>query len=124
MSKIRVLKPEAGKWYVETSKNRVLFCKGVTEDAVNLAYRPESPIAVVPRLEEFDDFFTPVARAGMRVVVDDKTRAVVKQAYPEGSTSYLFPHYKLDYLFPHYKLDVDGDKNVAVAMSRVRASLA
>ena len=48
---------------------------------------------------------------GARVLVDGRDEAVVKAAYPEGSTSYLFPHYKLDF--------VGGDKNVAVSVNRV-----
>jgi len=48
---------------------------------------------------------------GARVLVDGRDVAIVKQCFPEGSSSFLFPHYKLDVL--------DGDKNVAVKMSRV-----
>lgn len=48
---------------------------------------------------------------GARVLVDGKYQARVLQAFPEGSSSYLFPHYKLDI--------VGGDKNVAMAMKRV-----
>lgn len=48
---------------------------------------------------------------GARVLVDGRDEAIVKQAFPEGSTSYLFPHYKLDI--------VGGDRNVAVNMNRV-----
>lgn len=48
---------------------------------------------------------------GARVLVDGRDAAIVKQAFPEGSSSFLFPHYKLDI--------VGGDKNVAVAMKRV-----
>jgi len=49
--------------------------------------------------------------SGARVYVDGETEAIVKQAFPNGSTSYLFPHYKLDF--------VKGDTNVAVRISRV-----
>jgi hypothetical protein len=48
---------------------------------------------------------------GARVLVDGRDEAIVKQAFPEGSTSFLFSHYKLDF--------IGGDKNVAVKMSRV-----
>jgi len=48
---------------------------------------------------------------GSKVLVDGRDLAVVKQAFPEGSTSYLWPHYKLDFQ--------GGDKNVAVSMKRV-----
>ena len=48
---------------------------------------------------------------GAKVYVDGRDLAIVKQAFPEGSSSYLFPHYKLDF--------VGGDKNVAVSMKRV-----
>jgi len=48
---------------------------------------------------------------GARVLIDGRDEARVKQAFPEGSSSYLFPHYKLDI--------IDGDTNVAVHMSRV-----
>ena len=33
---------------------------------------------------------------GARVLVDSRYEATVKQAFPEGSSSYSFPHYKLD----------------------------
>lgn len=46
-----------------------------------------------------------------RVLVDGQDEAIVKQAFPEGSSSFMFPHYKLDF--------VGGDKNVAVGMHRV-----
>jgi hypothetical protein len=36
-------------------------------------------------------FFPP----GARVLIDGRDEAIVIQAFPEGSTSYLFPHYKL-----------------------------
>ena len=48
---------------------------------------------------------------GARVLVDGRDEAVVKAAFPEGSSSHLFPHYKLDF--------VDGDRNVAVSLKRV-----
>jgi hypothetical protein len=32
---------------------------------------------------------------GARVLVDGRYEAIVVQAFPEGSTSYLFPHYEL-----------------------------
>jgi hypothetical protein len=49
--------------------------------------------------------------SGARVLIDGRDEAIVRQAFPEGSSSYLFPHYKLDI--------VGGDKNVAVAMKRI-----
>lgn len=49
--------------------------------------------------------------SGARVYIDGRDVAIVRQAFPEGSTSYLFPHYKVDL--------VGGDRNVAVAISRV-----
>jgi hypothetical protein len=65
--------------------------------------------------EKHKDNFTKAADHvfphGARVLVDGRDEAIVKQAFPQGSTSYMFPHYKLDI--------VDGDKNVAVAMNRV-----
>jgi hypothetical protein len=48
---------------------------------------------------------------GARVYIDGRDLAIVKAAFPEGSSSYLFPHYKVDV--------IGGDTNVAVAMSRV-----
>ena len=48
---------------------------------------------------------------GARVLVDGKVQAIVKQYFPEGSSSFMFPHYKLDF--------VGGDRNVAVNVSRV-----
>ena len=48
---------------------------------------------------------------GARVLIDGRDEAIVKQAFPKGSSSFLFPHYKVDI--------VGGDKNVAVAMKRI-----
>lgn len=48
---------------------------------------------------------------GARVLVDGRDEARVTQAFPEGSSSYLFPHYKVDFK--------GGDQNVAVAMKRI-----
>jgi hypothetical protein len=48
---------------------------------------------------------------GARVFIDGRDIALVKEAYPRGSSSFLFAHYKLDI--------IDGDQNVAVAWSRV-----
>jgi len=48
---------------------------------------------------------------GAKVLVDGRDLAIVRQAFPEGSSSHLFPHYKLDF--------VGGDRNVAVALKRV-----
>jgi hypothetical protein len=48
---------------------------------------------------------------GARVRIDGRNEAIVREVFPEGSTSFLFPHYKVDM--------VHGDKNVAVAMTRV-----
>jgi hypothetical protein len=48
---------------------------------------------------------------GAKVLIDGEVLATVKQCFPEGSSSYLFPHYKVDV--------IDGDKNMAVSMSRI-----
>ena len=48
---------------------------------------------------------------GAKVYVDGRDLAIVKQAFPAGSSSYAWPHYKVDF--------VDGDKNVAVPFGRV-----
>ncbi len=48
---------------------------------------------------------------GAKVYVDGVDLAVVNQAFPEGSSSYPFPHYKVSF--------VGGDKNVAIATRRV-----
>jgi hypothetical protein len=48
---------------------------------------------------------------GARVLVDGRTEAIVKSAWPEGSTFYLYPHYKLDF--------VGGDRGVVVRAARV-----
>lgn len=50
-------------------------------------------------------------QAGAKVYVDGKHAAVVRDAYPKGSASYMFPHYRVDYC--------GGDRNVAVAWDRV-----
>lgn len=49
--------------------------------------------------------------AGAHVLVDGRDEAIVKQAFPVGSSSFAFPHYKLDF--------VGGDGNVAMSMKRV-----
>jgi hypothetical protein len=48
---------------------------------------------------------------GSKVLIDGRYKAVVRACFPEGSTSFLFPHYKVDM--------VGGDKNVAVSMNRI-----
>lgn len=48
---------------------------------------------------------------GARVLVDGRDEAIVKYAYPMGSTSHRHPHYKVDF--------VDGDKDVAVPFAHV-----
>ena len=48
---------------------------------------------------------------GAIVLVDGRDKARVTQAFPEGSTSLLAPHYVVDF--------VGGDKNVKVNMKRV-----
>jgi hypothetical protein len=48
---------------------------------------------------------------GAKVLVDGRDEAIVKQVFPLGSSSFMWPHYKLDF--------VDGDRNVVVALSRV-----
>ena len=51
---------------------------------------------------------------GARVKVASGSKryfATVREAFPEGSTSYLFPHYKVDFQ--------GGDRNVAVRMDLV-----
>ncbi len=48
---------------------------------------------------------------GARVLVDGRHEALVGQAFPEGSSSFMFPHYKVHF--------VDGDRNVAVHVDRV-----
>lgn len=57
---------------------------------------------------------TPTFRPGahVRVLVGDGWYlAIVRAAFPQGSTSYAFPHYKVDM--------IGGERNVAVAMPRV-----
>lgn len=48
---------------------------------------------------------------GARVLVDGRDEARVAQVFPEGSSSFMFPHYKLNF--------IGGDQNVAVSMKRV-----
>lgn len=48
---------------------------------------------------------------GTLVLIDGKVKAKVNAYFPEGSMSYLFPHYKVDF--------INGDKNVAVSVDRV-----
>jgi hypothetical protein len=58
-----------------------------------------------------DRFAVHVFPSGARVLVDGRDEAIVRQAFPKGSSSFMFPHYKVDF--------VGGDKNVAVNMKRV-----
>lgn len=56
----------------------------------------------------------PVRRAfpvGALVLVDGRDEARVAQVFPDGSSSYAWPHYKVHF--------VGGDRNVAVSMTRV-----
>lgn len=53
----------------------------------------------------------PIFPIGARVLVDGHDLAVVAQRFPEGSSSFMFPHYKLHF--------IGGDQNVAVHMKRV-----
>jgi hypothetical protein len=48
---------------------------------------------------------------GARVLVDGRDEARVAQAFPKGSSSFMWPHYKLNFM--------GGDQNVAVVMTRV-----
>jgi hypothetical protein len=48
---------------------------------------------------------------GARVYVDGRHEARVAQSFPEGSSSFMFPHYKVHF--------IGGDQNVAVALHRV-----
>jgi len=52
----------------------------------------------------------PIFPIGARVLIDGREEEIVKGAFPEGSTSFQFPH---------YKLDVKGGQWVAVSMGRV-----
>ena len=48
---------------------------------------------------------------GALILVDGRQEARVAQVFPEGSSSFMFPHYKVHF--------VGGDRNVAIAMRRV-----
>jgi hypothetical protein len=48
---------------------------------------------------------------GAMVLIDGTVRARVLQHFPQGSSSYMFPHYKVDV--------IQGDRNIAVAETRV-----
>jgi len=47
---------------------------------------------------------------GAVVLIDGVVRATVVQAFPEGSTSYAFPHYRVNIQ--------GGDRSAAIAMNR------
>ena len=53
----------------------------------------------------------PIFPVGARVYVDGRDEATVAQAFPKGSSSFLFAHYKVHF--------TGGDRNVAVSMKRV-----
>lgn len=63
-------KPIPGRWYIEDDKNVRLYCHGVRDGRVDLSYRPDSPIAVGPTVEDFRLFWTlvPEANAWRRVL--------------------------------------------------------
>jgi hypothetical protein len=48
---------------------------------------------------------------GAHVLVDEQHEAVVVGYFPDGSCSYMFPHYRVTF--------VGGDPNVAVSLKRV-----
>lgn len=48
---------------------------------------------------------------GAKVYVDGRDVAIVRQAFPEGSSSLMAPHYLVDF--------VDGDKLVKVPWVRI-----
>jgi hypothetical protein len=48
---------------------------------------------------------------GARVLIDGQDEAIIKEVFPQGSTSFLFPHYKVDV--------IGGDRNVTVSMKRI-----
>lgn len=48
---------------------------------------------------------------GARVLADGRDEVRVRQFFPDGLSSYMFPHYKVDY--------IGGDKNVAISVSRI-----
>lgn len=50
-------------------------------------------------------------RSGDRAIVHGQ-KAIIRDYFPRGSTSYMFPHYKVDF--------VNGDRNVAVAVNYVQ----
>lgn len=53
----------------------------------------------------------PSLRSGDRAIVHGQ-KAIIRDYFPRGSTSYMFPHYKVDF--------VNGDRNVAVAVNYVQ----
>ena len=48
---------------------------------------------------------------GARILVDGRDEAVIQQVFPEGSSSFMFPHYRVRF--------VGGDSNVAITLHRV-----
>jgi hypothetical protein len=48
---------------------------------------------------------------GARVYVDGRDEVRIAQSFPDGSSSYMFPHYKVHF--------IQGDQNVTVALHRV-----
>jgi hypothetical protein len=49
--------------------------------------------------------------SGDHVLLDGKTRAIVRSVWPVGSTSFAFPHARIDFS--------EGDRDVAVALKRL-----
>lgn len=52
-----------------------------------------------------------MTKRSSKVTIDGSTRATVHEHFPDGSTSYLFPHYSLNI--------VNGERRVVVASYRV-----
>lgn len=61
----------------------------------------------VVKMDNHETGFQP----GAHVLIDGTIVATVKAYFPEGSTSYGFPHYKVDI--------AEGDRNVAIAVKRI-----
>jgi hypothetical protein len=72
------------------------------------AHRPECPCCDPPDHAPHRSTF-PV---GACVLVDGRDEAIVSQVFPEGSSSFMFPHYRV-------RLVGGGPEQVAVKMDRI-----
>jgi hypothetical protein len=99
---------------------RKLGAIGINSRFTETVEAADPDAAVLKLYDKYEDVHVPTVKEvfprlvpfpnGARIYIDGKQEAIVKQAFLEGSSSFMFPHYKVDI--------VDGDKNVAIHAQR------